>query len=179
MPENKVSWHFLIQAILTRATAFLLRLREHTLCLEQSYRCLFQPLYTCTQTNLRMSYSGQIWGWSEITFILTNEGPRNLTRLIRVDQSQVLEFTQTDKETPAIQLLGLTYTLYRVGQKWGCLPIESFFTLVSLLGHHSLGNDGNKLSRVDDWGWVANSAFKPSLTWSLGWARAELGKHMF
>ena len=68
-----------------------------TLCLEQSYCCLFQPLYactcpniqvtysdvfieplgahlyTCTWTNLRVTYSGQFHGWSESTFIVTNE----------------------------------------------------------------------------------------------------------
>ena len=67
---------------------FLLRLLEHTLCLEQLYSCLIQPLYNCTQTNLRMTYTGQIGGWSESTLILTNEGRVNITRLIHVDQSQ-------------------------------------------------------------------------------------------
>ena len=51
--------------------AFLSRLVEHTLCLEQLHGCFFQPLYTCTQTNLRVIYSGQIRGWSESTLILT------------------------------------------------------------------------------------------------------------
>ena len=64
---------------------FLSRLVEHTLCLEQLLGCLFQPLYTCSQTNLRVIYSGQTRGWSESTLILTNERRANL---IRVDQSQ-------------------------------------------------------------------------------------------
>ena len=46
---------------------FLSRLLEHTLCLEQLYSCLIQPLYTYTQTNLRVTYSGQTRGWSEST----------------------------------------------------------------------------------------------------------------
>ena len=38
------------------------------------YRCsLFQPLYTCTWTNLRVTYSGQTHRWSESIIILTNE----------------------------------------------------------------------------------------------------------
>ena len=101
---------------------FSLSLLEHTLCLVQLCSCLVQPLYTCTRTNLRVSYSGQICGWSEITFILTNEGPSNITRLICIDQSQVLELTQADKEQtdkgPASWILGPTYTAYRVGQKY-------------------------------------------------------------
>ena len=64
---------------------------EHTLCLEQLHNCLFQPLYTCTQTNLRMTYSGQTRGWSESILILTNESWANITRLICVDQSQGLK----------------------------------------------------------------------------------------
>ena len=70
---------------------FLSRLVEHTLCLEQLHGCLIQPLYICTQTNLRVNYSGQSRGWSESTLILTNDSPANITRLIRVDQSQGLK----------------------------------------------------------------------------------------
>jgi hypothetical protein len=40
-----------------RATAFSLRLGEQILCLEQSYSCLFQPLYACTCPNLQVTYS--------------------------------------------------------------------------------------------------------------------------
>ena len=61
---------------------------EHTLCLDQEYGWLFQPLYTCTRTNSRVNYSGQTCGWSESTLILTNESPSRITRLNRVDQSQ-------------------------------------------------------------------------------------------
>ena len=61
---------------------------------------LFQPLYTCTRTKLRMTYSGQIRGWSETTLILTNESQPNITRLIRVDQSQVSKLSKTsDRQT--------------------------------------------------------------------------------
>ena len=41
---------------------FLLRLIKHTLCFEQLYGCLFQPLYTCTWTNLSVTYSRQSSG---------------------------------------------------------------------------------------------------------------------
>ena len=60
---------------------FLSRLVEHTLCLEQLYGCLFQPLYACTWTNLRLTYSGQTCGWSENNLILTNESQSMITRL--------------------------------------------------------------------------------------------------
>ena len=56
--------------------------------MEQLYGCLFQPLYACTWTNLRVTYSGQTRGWSENTLILTNESLSKITRLIRVNQSQ-------------------------------------------------------------------------------------------
>ena len=45
---------------------------EHSLCLDQEYGWLFQPLYICTETNMRVNYSGQTCGWSEGTLILTN-----------------------------------------------------------------------------------------------------------
>ena len=61
---------------------------EHTLCLDQEYGWLFQPLYTCTWTNPRVNYSGQTCGWSESTLVLTNGSPRNITPMNRVDQSQ-------------------------------------------------------------------------------------------
>ena len=67
---------------------FLSRLVEHTLCLEQLHGCLIQPLYICTRTNLRVTYSGQSRGWSESTLILTNDSTIARTRLICVDQSQ-------------------------------------------------------------------------------------------
>jgi hypothetical protein len=97
---------------------------EHTLCLQQLcsflaqysvivnnlgahtmlgtvtilYRfTLFQPLYTCTWTNLRVTYSGQIRGWSESTLILTNESQPNITRLIRVDEAQVSKLSKTSE----------------------------------------------------------------------------------
>ena len=102
-------------------TFSLARLLEHTLCLQQLYSylaqysvfvnnlgahtmlgtviifyrfTLFQPLYTCTQTNLRVTYSGQIRGRSESTLILTNESQ---PRLIRVDQSQGSKLSKTHK----------------------------------------------------------------------------------
>ena len=53
--------------------------------------CLFQPLYTCTWTNMRVTYSGQTRGWSESTLILTNDSTIAKTRLICVDQSQGLK----------------------------------------------------------------------------------------
>jgi hypothetical protein len=70
---------------------FLSRLVEHTLCLEQLHSCLIKPLYICTWTNLRVTYSGQSRGWSESTLILTNHSRANITRLICVDQSQGLK----------------------------------------------------------------------------------------
>ena len=70
---------------------FLLRLVGHTLCLEQLHNCLFQPLYTCARTNLRVTYSGQTCGRSESTLILTNDSMVAITRLICVDQSQGLK----------------------------------------------------------------------------------------
>ena len=51
---------------------------EHTLCLEQLYDCLFQPLYTCTRTNLRVTYFGQTGGWSESSLIMTNESQNKI-----------------------------------------------------------------------------------------------------
>ena len=63
----------------------------HTLCLEQLHNCLFQPLYTCARTNLRVTYSGQTRRWSESTLILTNDSTIAITRLICVDQSQGLK----------------------------------------------------------------------------------------
>jgi hypothetical protein len=50
---------------INQATSFSLRLLEHTLWLEHLYSYLFQPLYTCTRTNLQVTYSGQIRGWSK------------------------------------------------------------------------------------------------------------------
>jgi hypothetical protein len=68
---------------------------------------LFQPLYTCTRTNLGVTYSRQIRWWSETTLILTNESQPNITRLIRVDQSQVSKLSkpQTDKSTLCLPCL--------------------------------------------------------------------------
>ena len=43
------------------------------------------------------TYSCLLWttpGWSESTLILSNESPRRITRLNRIDQSQVLELAQ-------------------------------------------------------------------------------------
>ena len=131
-----------------------------TLCLEQSYGCLFQPLYPCICPNLQVTYSDvfiellgahtllgtvmQLFSPASVysvhlytdkpagVLLWTNLGvvweyldqweQSNITRLICVDQSQVLEFTeidrQTNRENPAIQLLGPTYTLYKVGQRY-------------------------------------------------------------
>ena len=84
MSENKVpltlNLTFFDPSNIDRATVFLSRLVEQ-LC---SY--LVQPLYTCTRKNLWVTYSGQIRVWSDITFILT------------IDQSHVLELTQTTRE---------------------------------------------------------------------------------
>ena len=81
----------------------LLKLVKHTLCLEHLYSCLFQPLYTDKHagdflwTNPRV-----VW-----EYLYSDQWePSNITRLIRVDQSQVLELTQIDKQHPAIQFLG-------------------------------------------------------------------------
>ena len=57
----------------------LSRHMEHTLCFEQLYSCLFQHLYTCTSTNLRVVWEHPYCDQWE---------PSNITRLIRVDQSQ-------------------------------------------------------------------------------------------
>ena len=46
-------------------------------------KCLFRPLYTCTWTNLQVTYFGQTRGWSESTFILTNESLNKITRFIQ------------------------------------------------------------------------------------------------
>ena len=69
---------------LSPALAFLSRHMEHTLCLEQLYSCLFQPLCSCTSTNMWLIYSQQTCRWSEST----QWEPSNRTRLIRVDQWQ-------------------------------------------------------------------------------------------
>ena len=110
MSENKVplklNLTFFDPSNIDRATVFLSRL------VEQLCSCLVQPLYTCTQKNLLLTYSGQIRVWSDITFILT------------IDQSHVLELTQTTRERDkgtkrdlANRILGLPCTSFRVGQK--------------------------------------------------------------
>ena len=71
----------------------------HTLCLEQLYGCLFPPLYPCTWTNLRVSYSGQTRGCSECTLFLTNESLIKITRLIRSNQSQASKLVTEDAQT--------------------------------------------------------------------------------
>ena len=90
-----------------RATAFSLRLWEHTLCLEQLYSYLFQPLYTCTQTNLQLTYSGQIHGWSKSKIWDNNLG-QNLGQILgekfgtngRTDRRTDRQTNrQTDKQT--------------------------------------------------------------------------------
>jgi hypothetical protein len=53
----------------------------------------------CTQTNLRVTYSGQTGGWSESTLILNNESQSKITRLIRVDQSQASKLVTEDRRT--------------------------------------------------------------------------------
>jgi hypothetical protein len=77
---------------------FVSRLVEHTLCLEQIYNCLLQPLYTCTWTNLWVTFSGQTRGWSESTLILANESPSRITRLIHVKQSQASKLVTEDRD---------------------------------------------------------------------------------
>ena len=51
-----------------------------------------------SQTNLWVTYSGQIGGWSESTLILTNESQSKITRLIRVDQSQASKLVMEDRQ---------------------------------------------------------------------------------
>jgi hypothetical protein len=53
----------------------------------------------CTQTNLRVTYSGQTGRWSESTLILTNQSQSQITRLIRVDQSQASKLVTEDEQT--------------------------------------------------------------------------------
>ena len=65
-----------------------------------SYTAVYSSL--CTQTNLRVTYSGQTGGWSESTLILTNQSQSKITRLIRVDQSQASKLvTVGPPSTPA------------------------------------------------------------------------------
>ena len=61
-----------------------------------SYTAVYSSL--CTQTNLRVTYSGQTGGWSESTLILTNQSQSKITRLIRVDQSQASKLVTEDCE---------------------------------------------------------------------------------
>ena len=49
--------------------------------MEPSYDCLFQPLYTCTWTNLQVTYSEETCEWSESTLTLTNERTSKITRM--------------------------------------------------------------------------------------------------
>ena len=63
--STKAPAHALLWTVYLAYLVFLLRLTEHTLCLEQFYGSLFQPLYTSTWTNLYVSYSGQSSRWSE------------------------------------------------------------------------------------------------------------------
>ena len=82
---------------------FSSKLVKHTLCLEHVYSCLFQPLYTDKHagdflwTNPRV-----VW-----EYLYSDQWePSNITRLICVDQSQVLELTQRADKDPAIWPLG-------------------------------------------------------------------------
>ena len=100
-------------------TFSLARLLEQTLCLQQVYSCLaqysvfvdnlgahtmlgtviifylftlFQPLYTCTGTNLLVIYSGQTRGCSESTLILTNGSQANISRLYNCTVNKLSTF---------------------------------------------------------------------------------------
>jgi hypothetical protein len=65
-----------------------------------SYTAVYSSL--CTQTNLRVTYSGQTGGWSESTLILTNQSQSKITRLIRVDQSQASKLVTEDRRTEKV-----------------------------------------------------------------------------
>jgi hypothetical protein len=61
---------------------------------------LFIPasVYTCTRTNLRVTYFGQSGGWSESTLILTNESQSKIA-ILCVDQSQASKLVTEDRQT--------------------------------------------------------------------------------
>lgn len=67
---SRLCMHVLDQTFSWLTLVFSLRLLEHALCMEQIYSYLIQPLYTCTQTSLQMTYSGQICRGSGSTHIL-------------------------------------------------------------------------------------------------------------
>ena len=76
MPALTQSKQPSVHFYLSWSIVFLLSLLMHALCLEQLQGCIFQPLYTfccpnvqslytCLWTNLRVTYSEQIWRSSE------------------------------------------------------------------------------------------------------------------
>ena len=85
----------------------------------------------CTQTNLRVTYSGQTGGWSESTLILTNQSQSKITRLIRVDQSQASKLVTEDRDGQTKKLLigfsahGGAKNIYKVLKY-----VESFYALL-------------------------------------------------
>jgi hypothetical protein len=73
---------FVVPSNIDRATAFSLGLEEQTLCLEQLYSYLFQPLYTCTRTNLQVTYSGQIRRWLPVKNLGQKFGAKSGTKTL-------------------------------------------------------------------------------------------------
>ena len=95
-------WHFMIWAKLSDLRRFVKTRCTHSL-LGRSIK-----LYTSTLVRLY-----QVLGRKRI---LINNSTGNITTLIRINQSQGLDFHWTDKD-PAILILRPTFISYRVWQK--------------------------------------------------------------
>ena len=98
-------WHFMIWAKLSELRCFC-QYSMHTLFAWKNYKAV--RLY-------HESWRQPGWGLGSKR-ILINDSTSNITTLIRINQSQGLEFQWTDRD-PAILILRPTFISYRVGQK--------------------------------------------------------------